>query len=347
MNFINAYSIHTMKVNHIYASALAPHIEGFLARQSAFGIDTDRFEYLLANVDKFACRKGITSTSQMTREFFVEWQSSLVNDHEKTVYHKLITLRQFLVYLNTTGHPCHIPALPKTPYNDFKPYIFSREQMMEIFAEFDKLSALDYRMGVATFSMPAMIRTLYSTGMRVSECTSLKNKDVDLAKGVIHIRVSKNRQERIAAISDTLNGVLRQYLKHRNQLSLPSIEEADRPFFIKTDGTAVVSHRLLDRFHRVLKKCKIPETPSERLPRVHDIRHTFAVHNMENMLNEDIDLYTAMPILMTALGHTSLASTGEYVRLTAAMHPHLKNQCKPLNNLIYNGHGKAPKIEDD
>lgn len=336
-----------MKANRIYTSALAPYIESFLSGKKAFGIDTDRFEYLLANVDKFACRKGITSTGQLTREFFVEWQATLVNDHEKTVCHKLITLRQFLMFLNTTGHACHIPNLPKTPHNDFKPYIFSREQILAIFAEFDKLSALDYRMGVATFSMPAMIRTLYSTGMRVSECTSLKNQDVNLDKGIIHIRVSKNKQERIAVISDSLNGVLSQYLIHRNQLSLASIEDDNRPFFIKTDGTAVIAHRLLDRFHKVLKKCKIPETPTERPPRVHDLRHTFAVHNMENMLNDGIDLYTAIPILMTALGHTSLMSTGEYVRLTATMHPHLKNQCKPLNNLIYNGHGKAPKIEDD
>lgn len=336
-----------MKINRVYTSALAPHIEAFLCMQRAFGITTDRFEYLLAHVDKFASHKGITSTRQLTREFFTEWQQTLVNDHEKTIYHKLITLRQFLIYLNTTGQACHIPTLPKSPHNNFNPYIFSRDQMSAIFAEFDKLPALDCRMGVATFSMPAMIRTLYSTGMRVSECTSLKNKDVDMEQGIIHIRVSKNKKERIAVMSDSLKEVLLQYLKHRNLLMIKAIKEDERPFFVKTDGSAVIAHRLLDRFHKILKKCNIPDTPNERIPRVHDLRHTFAVHNMENMLNAGVDLYTAMPILMTALGHTSLMSTGEYVRLTAAMHPQLKNQCKPLNNLIFNSHGKAPKIEDN
>ena len=325
-----------MKTRPKYTSILAPHINVFLDKLKAFGVITDRYEYFLGEFDRYAQAAGITSVNHLTRNFFAQWCESRVNDHEKTIYYKLTMLRQFVKHLNVTGNPCHVPTLPRTPYNNFNPYIFTHEEMSAIFKEFDKLPAYDHRMGTAAFSMPAIIRTLYATGMRVSECTSLKNKDVNLKEGTILIRVSKTKKERLVPISHSLSFVLKQYLCYRAKMHLRDSEYPESPFFIKTDGTAVISHRVLDRFHRVLKACGIPQTPKQHAPRVHDLRHTFAVHAMEAMLKRNEDLYVAMPILMTALGHTTLHSTNEYVRLTAAMFPYLKNQCKQLNDIIFN-----------
>lgn len=334
-----------MKTERYYQSILAPHMQTFIDRRKAFGMDTDRFECFFSELDKFAKSQGIKEPYDLNREFYAKWRKSRVNDHEKTIYAKLIMLRHFAKYLNTTGYVCHIPTLPRTPYNNFSPYIFSHDEMTAIFAEYDKLLAYDARMGISNISMPAIIRTLYSTGMRVSECISLKNKDVNLGTGIIHIRVSKTKNERLAVISQSLKSVLVQYVKYRDALPLKNVTSPEAPFFVKTDGTMVIAHRVLDRFHRVLKVCKIPEVPLGQQPRVHDLRHTYAVHTMESMLNAGIDLYTAMPILMTALGHKSLNSTGEYVRLTAAMCPHLKAQCEPINNIIFHEHKTQPKID--
>jgi integrase/recombinase XerD len=60
-------------------------------------------------------------------------------------------------------------------------------------------------------------------------------------------------------------------------------------------------------------------------PRVHDLRHTFAVTSLANMAESGIDLYVSLPVLSTYLGHQSLESTNQYVRLTKHIYPHLIN----------------------
>ena len=70
----------------------------------------------------------------------------------------------------------------------------------------------------------------------------------------------------------------------------------------------------------ILKYSGIPYKGGGSGPRVHDLRHTFAVNAMDKMVDEGKDLYVALPILSAYLGHESVSATERYVRLTAQRH---------------------------
>lgn len=85
--------------------------------------------------------------------------------------------------MNNIGFPCYVPRIPKNKYNTYTPYIFTHEQVLSIFTMCDSLVACDRgNMDSRLFSMPIILRLLYSTGMRVSEATSLLNQDISLEK---------------------------------------------------------------------------------------------------------------------------------------------------------------------
>ena len=88
-------------------------------------------------------------------------------------------------------------------------------------------------------------------------------------------------------------------------------------------------------FRKLLNLCGIPYVGNHHGPRVHDLRHTFAVHAMVQMAHNNQDLYSSLPVISACLGHKSLFATEQYVRLTSEMYPELIGQCSPINAFVY------------
>lgn len=183
--------------------------------------------------------------------------------------------------------------------------------------------------------MPVLIRLLYATGLRISEALSLRNQDINKEDRYVHVWKTKNGTDRIVPISESMIYVLFEYEEYRNKLPLVSVDAPDSRFFIKPDGEFVSSASVYKRFREILEKCQIPRRGKGCGPRVHDLRHTFAVHSMVQLCREGKDLYTAMPVLSAYLGHKCLLSTEMYVRLTTAMYPELERQVSPINAFVY------------
>jgi len=229
--------------------------------------------------------------------------------------------------------------------NSFVPYIFSNKEMVAIFCACDNLRLYDTHMSTIQFIIPAIIRLLYGTGLRISEALSLKNKDVDLDKRSIHIRKGKNGEERLAPLSNTLTEVLKQYLHYRDQMPLPHICDVNGFFFVSPNGTYCRSGTVYTWFRKVLAESGIPFQGDHKGPRVHDLRHTFAVHSLVKMAKSGMDLYYSLPLLSVFLGHKSLGATDHYVRLTAEIYPNILKDQKGIgtyvfpksNNLAYDG----------
>ena len=129
--------------------------------------------------------------------------------------------------------------------------------------------------------------------------------------------------------------VLRQYVGHRNRMPVRGVADPSSFLFVKTDGTPGSAGNVYKWFRRILQECGIPFMGDHKGPRVHDLRHTFAVHALVHMARNGMDLYTSMPILSTCLGHRSLSATEQYVRLTMEMYPELVEKTKPVNTFVY------------
>jgi|SRR5665213_796624 len=174
-------------------------------------------------------------------------------------------------------------------------------------------------MDAAIIILPALFRLLYSTGLRINEALSLKEKDVNTKDNYFIVRDSKNGKERMIPLSLSLSAVLKEYYQHKLLLPLSGLISPN--FFVTLAGGSCNTDHIRKRFTQILWAAGIAKTNTG--PRLQDFRHTFSVHALARMAESGIDLYCSLPTLSTYLGHQSLEATNTYVRLTAEMYPGL------------------------
>jgi integrase len=220
-------------------------------------------------------------------------------------------LRNFAQFLNDVGIEAYIaPESYNVKWIDtFSPYIFNHKQIKSIFMAADSLPAK------ATSSQyhlvwPLFIRVLYGCGLRLSEALSLKTVDVDLEEGILYIEKSKKGTSRYAPMSVTLTEYCRNYAEAMQI-------ERQLYFFPAPGGGKYHSNTAYQRIKDIYEKACIPRLSNGLLPRVHDLRHTFCCHALEQMQAANLDLYYALPILSTYIGHQGVRDTEQYLRLPA------------------------------
>lgn len=309
-----------MSEHYTYKSIFAPYIKSFIQMKSSQGIGTILYKCSLLEFDTFFAETGAKEI-RITPEQVAAWRGTRVNDRKSTLYNKMNHLQQFCRYLNYLGHECYIPHLPRRDYHGFIPYIFTHKQMEDIFDACDHFTLKVRNMRSGLISFPALFRLLYSTGMRINEALSLKNEDVDLENRQIILNYTKNRVQRLAPINSSLLIVLEQYKQYRDKLPIREATSPESPFFISAIGKRMYSNYIHYWFKRILKRCEIPFVGGGHGPRIHDIRHTCAVHALKKMVDNDIDVYCALPVLSVFIGHSNVNDTERYIRLTQEIYP--------------------------
>ncbi len=326
-----------------YRSILAPYMNHLLEIKASAGISAHRMKWILKEFDDYAYGNHLEDP-HITSDFISSWRKTRIADCDRTIYAKYSVWSQLTTLMSRTGCYCHIPKLPKLPNPEFAPYIFTPEQITAIFKACDEYRLYDVRMGTSLISMPCVLRLLYSTGVRISEALSIKNEDVHLDEHYILLRKTKNGTERIVPICESLHNVLAEYISCRDRMPIANVANPKNPFFVKPDGTSIQAGSVYIHFRKLLQQVGIPYIGNHHGPRVHDLRHTYAVHALIQMGKNGMDLYTGLPILSTCLGHHSLSATEQYVRLTCAMYPELEQQCSVVNAFVY---PKMCKAYDD
>jgi integrase/recombinase XerD len=297
----------------------APYIMQFIDLKRSLGFKYNSEERIYSHFDRFTMELGETQIG-ISKELSEKWCERKNNESTSTRFHRCLCLSQLSSYLCNMGIPSYIPPLPRNQ-STFVPYIFSKPEMTAIFCAADGLRAKRRTMNSMMFIMPALLRLLYSTGLRISEALELRNKDVDMTDCYMVIKDSKNGKQRMLPFSDSLSVVLKDYINHRNQL--PVSNSKNDYFFTSLNGSRCSQDAVYKWFRDILKFAKIPFTGHHHGPRVHDLRHTFAVTSLARMAETGVDLYSKLPILSTYLGHQSFNATNSYVRLTAEMYPSL------------------------
>lgn len=317
-----------------YTSVLAPYMNGVLQKKDSAGLISLRLRWIFKEFDDFANMSELESPS-LTTDFIEAWRKTRLSDSERTLYAKWSAWHQLSTHMCRDGVRSYIPQLSRQPKSDFTPYIFTEDQIQKVFAAADSQRLYDIRMGTTLMPMPVILRLLYSTGMRVSEALSLANKDVDMQQGCLYLRKTKNGSERLVALHESMRLELQRYMDYRDKMPLKHVSSPNNLLFVKPDGTSIRANTVYQFFRKLLDECGIPHKGNHHGPRVHDLRHTNAVHALVSMAKTGIDLYTSLPIISANLGHHSLCATEQYVRLTASMYPDLVSQSKPANAFVY------------
>jgi len=156
---------------------------------------------------------------------------------------------------------------------------------------------------------------LYGAGLRHSEALALTLADVDLAEALITIRETKFHKTRTVPLPPRLNDEMRCYLESRLRVRHP--RTSDSSFFVLRNGARVPGYLVDQAFSRLRKYVGISRSDGGRFqPRLHDLRHSFAVHRLTAWYREGANVQALLPCLSTYLGHVGLAGTQVYLSMT-------------------------------
>lgn len=317
-----------------YYGVYAEFLKNYVEFKKNMGYKAESTAVMGGLFDTFTIERG-ESVIGITKELANQWGSKRANESERTLYGRISFLNQFSAFLTDNGYPSHLLKMPKHWKNSYTPYIFSNEQMSTLFSACDNFPVTSYMNSTVTV-LPALIRFLYGTGVRINEALSIKTKDVNLDDGSCIVRDSKNGKERMIALSESLSEICRQYRE-----SVCGVWHRSEYFFIRRNGNKCHCVTVYKWFRSALREAGIPHAGKGSGPRLHDIRHTFSVHALAKMSESGLDLYYSLPILSTFLGHQSLEATDKYVRLTSDMYPQLIHDTNNICSYIF------PVIEDD
>ena len=223
-------------------------------------------------------------------------------------HHSLAAFERFLV---SRGY-CGSWSLPEKPHftrNTFVPYILSRDELRRL------LDAIATRRGrlLQIPTLRTILLLLYGAGLRISEAIALNVGDVDIASALLTVSESKFYKTRLVALGSQLNDVMTLYAQWR-AASGPS-GDADAPFFVLRSG-ARLNHSVVSRaFHYLRIHASVRRADGQR-PRLHDLRHSFAVHRLLAWYRQKADVQTLLPKLAVYLGHVRLSCTQVYLSMT-------------------------------
>jgi integrase/recombinase XerD len=229
-------------------------------------------------------------------------------------------VRELARWLGRHGFAAYVlpkGALPRP--TRYVPHIYTDQELAALFAQTDRCrycSQVPFRHLV----MPMLFRTIYACGLRASEARLLRDDDVDIHAGVLHIRDAKGGKDRQVPVSAALHARLADY--HADVIA----RSGGHWFFSGTAGNPLTLGNIDKNFRRFLWQARISHGGRGHGPRVHDLRHTFAVNNLRNWFIRGEDVNALLPILQTYMGHSSIADTAYYLRLTAESYPHITAQ---------------------
>ncbi|GHT07988.1 putative integrase/recombinase y4rB [Bacteroidia bacterium] len=305
----------------IYASLLTEFIN--FKRHCGFKYSTESKIFLL--FDRLTIDKK-EDTIGISRDLADIWSVKRDNESEAYRYKRCITLNQFSLHLNRMGIESAMAQAPK-PKKNFTPHIYTQKELNTIFDVCDNLECGCIKRDSLNMVMPVLVRFLSATGVRIGEALNLKTNDINFLYNYLVLRDTKNGKERLLPFTQSLSVALKQYAKHRDRLNPP---KEDGYFFLTARGRKCNPEQIYKVFRKILDKAKIPFKGGHYGPRVHDLRHTFAVKSLVSMAENGMDIYCSLPILSTYLGHQSMEATNQYVRLTAEQHPGLMHNLEAV-----------------
>jgi integrase len=249
-----------------YQSVLAPMIERFIEEKRACGYKYVAEADSLRRLDRFLCEQELTGV-ELPKGLVQRWIAKGPNESLRTHRARIGLVRRFANFLVRQGCTAYVPdtRLGARRNPGFVPRILTTEEMRRLLAAADAIPA-NPRSPLRHRLIPEIIRLLYGCGLRVSEATHLRFKDVNLGSGVLTIEQGKFRN-RLVPITASLTARLEQYV------SLLSDRSGEACVFPSPRSGPYPRHTIYHAFRQLLWECQIPHGGRGHGPRLHDLRH--------------------------------------------------------------------------
>jgi integrase/recombinase XerD len=221
----------------------------------------------------------------------------------------------FYRYAISRGLVDHSPlptVIPKRP-PAFQPYIYSQAELRHLM---DATSSYQRNRGsLEPSTVKTLLLLLYGAALRASEVLSLRNRDVDLTNALLTVRDSKFFKTCLVPLGPATTRTLLDYATRRSQCVCS--HEAESPFFVGRRGKKILLNTLEGAFQQLRQYAGLCRDGGPRCqPRLHDLRHTSAVHRLTAWYREGKDVQLLLPQLSVYMGHAHLAATQVYLTMT-------------------------------
>jgi len=229
-------------------------------------------------------------------------------------YKKYCSLRGFFRYWKARKE---IPGLPlppprRSPVQTFVPYVYSRTEIHRLLVAAG-VAQRQFNCVVEPCTFRTLLLFLYGTGAMIGEAIQLKHGDVDLPRKCVKIESSLVSRSRVIPIGSDLHDILLGY--YRSHLRKAAVH--DSPFFVTRDGERIKTDTANQTFQRVRKQAGVARHDGACYqPRMHDLRHTFAVHRLTAWFRHGADMNRMIPALSAYMGQHDLGAAERYLQLT-------------------------------
>ena len=277
-------------------------IEAYLDLRRVTGFAMSNAEYLLKSFAAFAAERGQTHVQAQTA---IDWAALGPSVAQRDA--RLKSVCRFVRHVRIEDDRHELP-----PANHFGAHKRRRPPHIYSDAEFNCLIEAALRLGpkggLRSLTYASLIALLSATGLRISE--ALKLTVADVTRDGLLIRETKFRKTRLVPLHDTAAAGLRRYLARRRPRS------NDDPVFIGKHGGALRYIAVKETFDRLVRNAGIAPT-ARRRPRLHDLRHTFAVRALQGSPAGRSRSGAHMAALSTYMGHVNIYATYWYLEATA------------------------------
>jgi len=280
-------------------------LDDYLAVRRSVGYKLEDAARILASFVAFAEGAGAVT---ITSELALSWATQPQQASPIWLAHRLSAVRGFAAWLHAFDSATEIPPaglLAAPGYQPAPPYLYSHA---DVAALLEGARRLTPPLRAATFG--TLLGLLAASGMRIGEVMRLDRADVDCDEGALVVRSSKFGRSREVVCHDSTIEALRAYSARRDQLC-PS--PASASFFVSAQGRRLAHHSIYATFHQLAGQAGLRQRPGGRPPRVHDLRHSFAVNTLIRWYREGADVQARLPLLSAYLGHVRPSSTFWYL----------------------------------
>lgn len=281
-------------------SALRQALADYLTLRRALGYRLVRSEKLL---NQFLDHLEDDGAAGVTVERALRWARLPADGAVNWWAHRLSVVRGFATYLHALDPHTEVPSTDLLPSRRRRanPYLYSEDDIGAVLAATASLST---PLRQATFR--TLIGLLAVTGMRIGEAIRLDSDDIDFTSGLLLVRRSKFGKSRELVLHQTTLRALAEYLRRRDRLHPAPRTPA---VFISTAGTRLMYCNVQSTFQRLLRQVGLTARSTSCRPRIHDLRHSFAVRSLLDAYAAGEDGQKTLTLLSTYLGHVDPAGT--------------------------------------
>ncbi len=286
--------------------SLRKAVKDYLTMRRSLGFKLRDMGYNLRHFVSFMEQQR---ASVITTDLALRWAQQPQHVQPAQWAARLSFVRSFARYWSATDPRTEIPPTGLLPYRTKRatPYIYSNDEIQHLLKAARNLPPST---GLRPWTYYSLFGLMAVTGMRIGEVIRLDHADVDLKQGLLTVRLTKFSKSRLIPLHPSTVKRLKRYLQRRDELYPQPLTAR---FFLSNQGTPLTDCMVRWTFVKLSRQIGLRKVGGSSGPRLHDLRHRFAVTTLLHWYRTGVDVEQRLPVLSTYLGHAHVTDTYWYL----------------------------------